>query len=119
MSSSLSADAVLDRVYLEIRCKLLDIAACLDRVARAEETRAEETRAEETRAEETRAHSPADEPNAVESDARLAQIAQGIDILSSPGLDRAERIQMLFSDPYVAHWNHRDSRAANGTAPHN
>jgi hypothetical protein len=39
--------------------------------------------------------------------------------LSSPGFDRAERIQMLFSDPYVPHWNRRESRATNGTAPHN
>ena len=110
MSSPHSANAVLDRVYLEIRCKLLDIAACLDRVARAEETRAEETRAEETRA---------DCPKAAEPDARLAQIAKGIDILSSAGLDRAERIQMLFSDPYVPHWNRRESRATNGSGPHN
>jgi hypothetical protein len=95
MSSPVSANAVLDRVYLEIRCKLLDIAACLDRVARSEG------------------------PEAVESDPRLAQIAKGIDILSSAGFDRAERIQMLFSDPYVPQWNRRESRATNGSGPHN
>jgi len=95
MSSPLSADAVLDRVYLEIRCKLLDIAASLDRVHRS------------------------DEAHAVESDPRLVQIARGIDILSSSGIDRAERIQMLFSDAYVPQWNRRESRATNGAAPHN
>jgi hypothetical protein len=86
---------VLDRVYLDIRCKLLDIAASLDRVSRAEG------------------------PEAVESDPRLAQIAKGIDILSTSGVDRAERIQMLFSDPYVPHWNRREGRATNGSGPRN
>jgi hypothetical protein len=95
MSSPLSADAVLDRVYLEIRCKLLDIAACLDRVHRSDDARA------------------------VESDPRLDQIARGIDILSGDGIDRAERIQMLFSDAYVPQWNRRENRATNGAAPHN
>jgi len=95
MSSPLSANAVLDRVYLEIRCKLLDIAACLDRVHRSDDARA------------------------VESDPRLDQIARGIDILSSDGIDRAERIQMLFSDAYVPQWNRRENRSTNGAAPHN
>lgn len=95
MSSPLAANAVLDRVYLEIRARLLDIAASLDRVSRA------------------------GGPESVELDPRLVQIAKGIDILSSGGLDRAERIQMLFSDPYVAHWNRRENRATNGAAPHN
>lgn len=94
MSTPLSANAVLDRVYLEIRSKLLDIAASLDRVHRAEEA------------------------PAIESDPRLVQIAKGIEILSSSGFDRAERIQMLFSDAYIPHWNRRDSRATNGAAPH-
>jgi hypothetical protein len=105
MSSPLPANAVLDRVYLEIRAKLLDIAASLDRVARADETQADET--------------GADGPESIESDPRLAQIAKGIDILSGAGLDRAERIQMLFSDPYVPHWNRRENRATNGATPHN
>jgi hypothetical protein len=34
-------------------------------------------------------------------------LQEGIAILASGGGDRAERIQMLFSDPYVAHWNRR------------
>ena len=58
MSAPPTAPAVLDRVYLEVRCKLLDIAACLDRVSRS------------------------DGAETVESDPRLAQIAQGIDILA-------------------------------------
>ena len=90
MSTPLSAPAVLDRVYLEIRCKLLEIAASLDRVARA------------------------DEFDRAQSDPRLAQIRQGMEILVKEGADRAERIQMLFSDPYVPNWNRRDTTAKNG-----
>lgn len=90
MSSPPSASTVLDRVYLEIRCKLLDVAAALDRVARAEGV------------------------ERAQSDARFAQIKRGIEILASGGSDRAERIQMLFSDPYVPNWNRREQSAANG-----
>jgi hypothetical protein len=94
MSSALSASTVLDRVYLEIRCKLLDVAASLDRVARAEGG-----------------------PSA-ESDPRLAQIRKGIEILSGGGIDRAEKIQMLFSDPYVPNWNRREKAGKNGAGRH-
>ncbi|HLJ11115.1 MAG TPA: hypothetical protein VKU82_07995 [Planctomycetaceae bacterium] len=90
MTAALAANAVLDRVYLEIRCKLLDVAACLDRVERAEGG------------------------DRVQSDPRLMQIKQGIGILSSGQLDRAERIQMLFSDAYIANWNRREKPATNG-----
>jgi hypothetical protein len=90
MSSTPAAPAVLERVYLEIRCKLLDVAAALDRVARAEGG------------------------DRLQADPRLAQIKQGIEILASGGADRAERIQMLFSDPYIANWNHPVESAGNG-----
>lgn len=90
MSTPINASAILDRVYLDVRCKLLDIAASLDRVARA------------------------DDAVAVEGDLRLAQIAEGIDILSTGGFDRAERIQMLFSDPYVPNWNRWENSVTNG-----
>ena len=93
-SASAAADAVLDRVYLEIRCKLLDVAASLDRIARAEGA------------------------ERVQSDPRLGQIRKGIDILSGAGMDRAEKIQMLFSDPYVPHWNRRESGARSGNGRH-
>jgi hypothetical protein len=94
MSATLSAKAALDRVYLEVRCKLLDVAACLDRVARAE-----------------------DSPS-VESDPRMAQIVKGIGILAQAGTDRAERIQMLFSDDYIANWNRRVKSTSNGAGAH-
>jgi len=94
MSSAASANTVLDRVYLEIRCKLLDVAASLDRVARAEGG------------------------ENVQADPRLAQIRKGIEILSANGIDRAEKIQMLFSDAYVPDWNRRERARKNGAGRH-
>lgn len=78
-----SAGQVLDRHALEIRCGLLDVAAALDRVERSD-------------AFETARRDP-----------RWSQIRQAIAILASDGNDRAERIQMLFSDTYEAGWNKR------------
>ena len=92
MSAPLAADAVLDRVYLEVRAKLLEIAACLDRVERSEGAAGSR------------------------SDARWTQIQRGIEILTRDGFDRAEQIQMLFSDPYVPNWNRRDKSGANGAS---
>lgn len=77
----MTANDVLNRHFLEIRCGLLDLAAALDRVERS-------TGADQTR-----------------TDARLQQIRQGLQILSQEGTDRAERIQLLFSDQYVDGWN--------------
>ena len=94
MSSLPTANTLLDRLYLEIRCKLLDVGSSLDRIARAEGG------------------------DSVQSDPRIAQIKQGIEILTSNGIDRAERIQMLFSDPYLADWNRRDKAARNGAGRH-
>ncbi|MBL8848277.1 MAG: hypothetical protein JNG89_01275 [Planctomycetaceae bacterium] len=76
-----SAAQVLDRHALEIRCGLLDVAAALDRVERS------------------------DDFDAAGRDPRWSQFRQAIDILASGGNDRAERIQMLFSDSYERGWN--------------
>jgi hypothetical protein len=83
VSAPLVATAVLDRVYLDVRCRLLDIAASLDRIERA------------------------DGSDDALDDARWKQLREGIAILASEGADRAERIQMLFSDSYVPNWNRR------------
>ena len=76
-----TAGQVLDRHALEIRCGLLDIAAALDRVERS------------------------DDFAAASSDPRWSLIRKAIDILAGSGNDRAERIQMLFSDAYESGWN--------------
>ena len=75
-----TAQQVLDRHYLEIRCDLLDLAAALDRLERS------------------------DGFSQAAQDPRLKLLHEGLRILSSAGDDRAERIQMLLSDSYVPQW---------------
>lgn len=77
------ATQVLDRHYLEIRCGILDLAAALDRVTRS------------------------DAAAEVAQDPRLALIHEALSIVDGPGTDRAERIQMLFSDKYIPGWNEK------------
>lgn len=84
MSSPMAANAILDRVYLDIRCRLLDVAAMLDRIERS------------------------DGGEGVPNDPRWKQLQEGIAILARDGASRAETVQMLFSDPYVAGWNRRN-----------
>jgi hypothetical protein len=43
------------------------------------------------------------------SDVRRDLIQRGLEILSGPGLNRAEQIQILFSDPYQPGWNAVDA----------
>lgn len=81
MSTTQSADRVLERHFLEMRCEILNLASALDRIERS------------------------DGYSGIADDPRLAQLAEGIGILSSDGTDRAERVQMLFSDEYEAGWN--------------
>lgn len=76
-----TALTVLDRHYLEIRCELLNLAATLDRIERHPQSAA------------------------ALRDPRMDQIREGLAILSSSGTDRAERLQLLFSDPYLPDWN--------------
>ncbi len=75
-----TAAAVLERHYLELRCTLLDMAAAFDRMDRAGDFAA------------------------IASDPRIAKLREGLKILQSSGDDRAERIQMLFSDAYEPNW---------------
>jgi len=75
-----SATQVLDREFLAIRCRLLDLAAGMDRVDRAE--------------------------GQVADDPRWRQIHQAIDAIASPNGSRAERTQLAFSLPYSENWRH-------------
>ena len=83
MPTQQSAQDVLDRHYLEIRCGLLDLAASLDRVSRQNDA------------------------SRVARDPRMELIQQGIRILSQGGSSRAEQIQLLFSDEYDPSWNQK------------
>jgi len=75
--TSLPAAEVLNRYFLELRSKLLDIAAILDRLDRG---------------------------GPLPADARLGQIRQALQELASSTPGRAERIQLIFSRPYDPNW---------------
>ena len=77
------ADQIRDSTFLEVRAKLLEVAATLDRIDRAEK----------------------DEAGLAEPPAnRRRQLDQAIQILLSGGDDRAERLQRLFSREYEESW---------------
>jgi hypothetical protein len=64
----------LDREFLGIRCRLIELAASLDRIERA--------------------GSPAVD------DARVHQIRRSLEVLAANAPDRAEQVQLVFSLPY-------------------
>jgi hypothetical protein len=78
MSSVPTAPEVLDREFLEIRAKVLEVAACFDRLDRA--------------------------PGTVEQDPRMVRLRQAIDLLLDAYPDRAERTQLVFSRKYDENW---------------
>ena len=80
MNPTLTAEAALDRYYLETRCKILEIAANLDRIDGGAGA------------------------VAVRSDPRLAKIHDAINALLDEKGGRAERCQMIFSLPYESKW---------------
>ncbi len=80
MSIPMHADAVLNRYFLEMRAKVLEVGAALDRIERAEGSE-----------------------RALRDD-RLAKLRKAIGILLEDAPDRAARILMNFSDPYDPNW---------------
>ena len=74
MSTPTPAPQPLDREFLGIRCRLIELAATFDRIDRAGK--------------------PADGAT------RMAQIRRSLEILADDGPNRAERIQMVFSLSY-------------------
>jgi hypothetical protein len=78
MATPMAAQAVLDREFLEIRAKLLELAASFDRLERG-------------------GAAPAD-------DSRMKLIRQGLKVLLDETGDRAEQIQLIFSRPYDDDW---------------
>jgi hypothetical protein len=76
----LTARTALDASFLEARCKILDLAAILDRIGRG------------------------DGANAVSEDARLALIREALEVLVDRSPARAERVQQIFSQEYDATW---------------
>jgi hypothetical protein len=78
MSTTMTAAAVLEREFLGMRARLIDLAAALDRIDRAE--------------------------GSLAGHAWLAQLRQALEILGREGPGRAERLQSLFSLPYQDNW---------------
>jgi hypothetical protein len=73
------ARTALENYFLEARCRLLDLAAILDRINRG----------------------PGGD---ADSDPRLAKVRQALEVLHDPSGGRAERIQQIFSLEYDATW---------------
>jgi hypothetical protein len=85
MLSNRDAAAVLDRDFLELRGKILEVAASLDRFDRA----------------------PSHHHHGEVPDRRLAQIRQALEALLEPGPGRAETVQHIFSLDYDPAWRER------------
>ena len=78
----LSANTALEQYFFEARCKLLDIAAILDRINRGQES---------------------GEVSA--SDPRIVKIRKALEVLHDQSGGRAERIQQVFSLDYDPTWD--------------
>lgn len=78
MSSHQDSPKVLDREFLPMRAQVLQLAAALDRIQRAE--------------------------GDVSSDPRWQQLAQAIQEILRPQENRAEQVQQIFSRPYNGQW---------------
>jgi hypothetical protein len=88
---TMTAAEVLEREWPAIRARLIEVGAALDRVGRA--------------------------PGPASDAARLGLVAAALGALANDqGTDRAERLQVLFSQPYDPSW--RDAlRVAEGREP--
>ena len=76
----LPAPQALERHFLDARCRILDVAAILDRIGRGENA------------------------GNAEEDPRLARVREAIEVLLDRSGARAERIQQIFSLGYDANW---------------
>ena len=78
MTTPMAAPDVLDREFLEIRAKILELAASFDRLDRG--------------------------AGSVAGDPRLTLVQNALQILQRDSADRAEQIQMIFSREYDENW---------------
>ena len=78
MTTTRTASDILNREYLEIRCKILELAAAMDRLERA--------------------------PGSVADDARMTKIREALGVVADERGDRAEQVQLIFSRPYHEGW---------------
>ena len=80
MSIPMTREQVANRYFLEMRCKVLEIAASLDRLDRAESATNGGV------------------------DPRLNKLEQAIQVLLDEEPGRAEKIQLIFSREYDPNW---------------
>lgn len=78
MTTPMDAAAILDREFLELRAKILQLAASFDRLDRG--------------------------MGLVADDPRMQLIHDGLKILQQADGDRAEQLQLLFSRAYADSW---------------
>ena len=78
VSGSMTAEEILQREFLDIRCRILDLAAMFDRLDRA--------------------------AGSVRDDARIARLNEALQVLSNQRSDRAEQVQLVFSRTYDEAW---------------
>ena len=76
----MSAIDILESDFLEMRHRVLDLAAAFDRIGRA------------------------DGADTVQRDPRMAMLYEAVRMLVEGKPDRSERIQLVFSLPYDEHW---------------
>lgn len=81
MPTPMSAPDVLDREFLEIRAKLLELAASFDRLDRGH--------------------------GDVRHDPRMQLIRKGLQVLNRQESGRAEAIQLIFSREYEEDWRRK------------
>jgi hypothetical protein len=81
MTKTRTASDVFEQEFLQIRAKILEVAAALDRLDRAN--------------------------GSVESDSRRLQIQAAIQVLMRPDEDRAEKVQLIFSRAYAENWQEK------------
>lgn len=78
MSLPLTAPEVLNREFLETRCKILELAAAFDRLSRAD--------------------------GSVADDPRMTRLREALHVVLDESADRAEHVQMIFSRAYDDNW---------------
>ena len=74
----MNSSQILEREFLEIRAKILSLAASLDRIDRAD--------------------------GDVSHEQNMINIRKGLEIACEKQPNRAERVQLLFSRDYQEHW---------------
>lgn len=81
MVTARSAQDILEQDFLAMRCLILDLAAALDRIDRAEGA------------------------GSIDKHEQMQLLQGGLDLLKQDGPGRAEKVQLHFSDKYKEGWN--------------